>query len=541
MANEVSIIITAKDHASEALGNVQSKAEGLSSTLTRMRAPALAVVGAVGLMGGASIKAASSLNEQRAAMEQVFKGSAGIVHAFAKDQADAYNVSQRAAFQYTAQLGSIFKSSGLAEDAAAGMSVEMVKLAADLASFKDISFEEALEKIRSGLVGESEPLRTVGVLLSAAEVEAKALEMGLGGANRELTEGEKVMARAAIITDQLADAQGDVERTAGSVANQMRDVGQKSEDLGATWGSVLLPISRALLTVVTDIITWFQNLPSSVQTAIVVTAGIAAAFAAVVLVLGPLIGMFAALIPIAAGLGIGMGALAAIFLAVPLAIAAVIAIGVLLYKNWDTIKEKAGQLKDFIVDAFTSLPGAITGPLEVLAKLLIAPFLPVKAVIDGIIAAKNRLTGDDNSAVKLAGKLDLSKFGSGLEEYEDGGWVPGPAGQPRMAVVHGGEYVIPEGGRFDDQFVDTRGVEDRRPMHEQLRLATGLGEDELADALMRLGGGVYGGMSWGGSTINRNIGTLIIQGGDQQSVMAGLEQADQSLLRQLRQTFAMGR
>ena len=102
------------------------------------------------------------------------------------------------------------------------MSVKLTRLADDASSFYNVPLETALEKIRSGLVGEAEPLRAFGVLLSEANMKSAALSLGLKPVAGEFTEQEKVMARVKLITEGLSKAQGDHERTMGSYANQIR-------------------------------------------------------------------------------------------------------------------------------------------------------------------------------------------------------------------------------------------------------------------------------------------------------------------------------
>src|SRR3546814_5185749 len=85
--------------------------------------------------------------------------------------------------------------------AATELSKNMTLLTQDLASFKNLSNDVAQQKIFSGLIGEAEPLRSVGVLLSAQATEAKAAAMGLEQVNGQYTEGAKVQARAALIME----------------------------------------------------------------------------------------------------------------------------------------------------------------------------------------------------------------------------------------------------------------------------------------------------------------------------------------------------
>ena len=156
-------------------------------------------------------------------------------------------ISERAALEAAGNFGTLFDAMGMGSAATLQMSEEMTQLAVDLASFNNISIDEALTKLRSGLVGEAEPLRTVGVLISAAAVDAKALEMGMTRTNGVFTEAQKVQARYALILDQTASAQGDYGRTADGYANSQRKLDAAMENLSATIGTMLLPYMTKLV------------------------------------------------------------------------------------------------------------------------------------------------------------------------------------------------------------------------------------------------------------------------------------------------------
>jgi len=214
----------------------------------------------------AIVEAASSQEEALNAMRVTFGAAADSVEDFAFRGADAFNVSQTAALSYTATLGGILQASGLVQQAAADMSIELVKRAADLASLKDLEIPDALEKIRAGLVGEVEPLRTVGVLLSEAVVQQEAYTSGIAEVGEKLTDAQKVQARYNIIMEQTAVAQGDVANTAGSVANQERGLRQTWEDNAATLGKRLQPAIAELQRAIIDLIPVLTLLAEKVAT-----------------------------------------------------------------------------------------------------------------------------------------------------------------------------------------------------------------------------------------------------------------------------------
>ena len=122
----------------------------------------------------------------------------------------------------------------------------MVQLSADLGSFNNLGTEEVLTKIRAGLVGEVEPLRTLGVQLSAATVEQEAYTSGLATLGAELTEGQKIQARYQLILAQTATAQGDFARTSDGVANSTKIVQAELADAAADIGTAFLPAVMAV-------------------------------------------------------------------------------------------------------------------------------------------------------------------------------------------------------------------------------------------------------------------------------------------------------
>lgn len=265
-----------RSYGREFAQNVAKSLNNLGNTLTM--GVTLPIIAAM----GKAMHAASALEEQQAGVEQTFKSSSEAIKEFGKNSAESYGLATSEAYKYASSLGGIFKASGLAEKAASEMSVSVLKLGADLASFKDIGVDDALLKLRAGLVGEIEPLRQVGVLLSEAAVKAKATQLGFKFVSGELSENQKVMARYAVIMDQLGDAHGDFKRTQDSVANQTRIVKAEFENLSADLGKELLPIGRDLLKMMRDWMRSFNELDDGTKS-LVIKLGLVAAAAGPIL------------------------------------------------------------------------------------------------------------------------------------------------------------------------------------------------------------------------------------------------------------------
>jgi hypothetical protein len=201
---------------------------------------------------GDAVGLASDLAEQQGKVDVVFGRSAGAVREWAETTATGIGMSERKALEATGTLGALFSAMHITGDAAADMSIDLVTLAADLGSFYNVAEDDALLALRSGLVGETEPMRRFGVLLNAAAVEAKALELGLAATKGEITEQMKVTARLAIIQEQTTVAQGNFADTSDGLANVTKSVNAQLEDLQANIGERVLPIVRDLAIVLRD-------------------------------------------------------------------------------------------------------------------------------------------------------------------------------------------------------------------------------------------------------------------------------------------------
>ena len=204
--------------------------------------------------GRQTVQAAIDAQEMESAFDVVFGNMSDSVRQWAETTGNALGRStqeiQRGALAFQELFGKALEPSQAAE-----LSKQFAVLTQDLASFKNLSNEVAQQKLFSGLVGEAEPLRAVGVFLSEAAVQAKAAELGLSGVNNELTDQEKIVARAAIIQEQLAQASGDVERTSGSAANQIKTYNAAVEELQVAIGTKLLPTLTPLITQTANIVT----------------------------------------------------------------------------------------------------------------------------------------------------------------------------------------------------------------------------------------------------------------------------------------------
>lgn len=143
---------------------------------------------------------------------------------------------------------------GVAANNAYTMSKGLTQLSYDLASFFNISNDEAFEKVRSGLAGEIEPLRALGYDLTNARLQQEAYNMGLSGQVSKMTQAEKAMLRYKAIMSQVSWAHGDLAKTAASPANQIRILKSQMQTAAQAIGNVFLPMLKAIIPVAVAVV-----------------------------------------------------------------------------------------------------------------------------------------------------------------------------------------------------------------------------------------------------------------------------------------------
>lgn len=280
MAKKIEVQIVGDTRGlSRAFNDASSKTNKFGSSFAKLGSMAAVGLAGVGvgaaLAGKKMIEMASDAAEVQSKMEVVFgKQLPGLTKQIDKFSA-ATGTSRFEMREQAADMGALLEPLVGTKKRAAEMSLQFTKLATDLGSFNNVPTADALLAIRSGLVGEAEPLRRFGVLLNEAAVKQEALRLGLVKGKEELTEQQKVQARASLIMQQTSLAQGDATRTAGSMANQMKALRTNVSDAATSLGVALLPTAL-------KVVQWFNaNWPTILRVSQQVFAGIGRAIDAV--------------------------------------------------------------------------------------------------------------------------------------------------------------------------------------------------------------------------------------------------------------------
>lgn len=208
--------------------------------------------------GKKCIELGSDLTEVQNVVDVTFPTINKRINEFAKNAASKFGLSETMAKRYSGTLGSMAEAFGFSEKAAADMATTLTGLAGDVASFYNISQDEAYTKLKSVFTGETESLKELGVVMTQAALDQYALANGFGKTTQKMTEAEKVSLRYAFVQDQLANATGDFARTSDSWANQVRILSLQFDSLRATIGQGLINVFAPLLKLINRVISRLQ-------------------------------------------------------------------------------------------------------------------------------------------------------------------------------------------------------------------------------------------------------------------------------------------
>lgn len=237
------------DRTADNLSGMDKKGSGVVGMLGKMATAVggALVVGKLANFLGDAVEAASNLNESLSKSSVVFGEYSKDIEEFGDTAAESMGQSKQQAIEAAATYGNLFVSMGMTSEASADMSMSLVKLASDLASFNNTSVDDALLALRSGLTGETEPLKRFNVFLNEAVLKAEALKSGLTTSKGPLDAAARAQAAYNQIFAQTATAQGDFANTADGVANQSKTLTARWADMKAQLGEKLLPVVQKLM------------------------------------------------------------------------------------------------------------------------------------------------------------------------------------------------------------------------------------------------------------------------------------------------------
>ena len=250
------------DQADQTAEDIKESFSGSFSTVAKKAAIAFAAAFSVKKLidfGSECLNLGSDLQEVQNVVDVTFPSMTRQVEEFAGKAATSFGLSETMAKQFVGTFGAMAKAFGFSEEAAYDMSAALTGLAGDVASFYNITQEEAYTKLKSVFTGETESLKDLGIVMTQTALDSYALANGFGKTTARMTEAEKVALRYRFVQEQLTGAAGDFMRTSDGWANQVRVLKLQFDSLKAAIGqgliNVLTPVIKAINTLVGRLMT----------------------------------------------------------------------------------------------------------------------------------------------------------------------------------------------------------------------------------------------------------------------------------------------
>ena len=227
------------------LGGIQN----LAKKTGKMLAGAFAVKGLTSFAKDC-IELGSNLTEVQNVVDVVFPTMNKKVNEFAQNAASTFGLSETMAKKFTGTFGAMANAFGFSEKESYKMSTALTGLAGDVASFYNISQDEAFTKLKSVFSGETETLKDLGIVMTQTALDQYAMANGFGKTTSAMTEQEKVALRYAFVQQQLQNATGDFSRTSDQWANQIRILSLQFDSLKASIGQGLINLFLPIVKVI---------------------------------------------------------------------------------------------------------------------------------------------------------------------------------------------------------------------------------------------------------------------------------------------------
>lgn len=280
-------LVTGFSNTTKSIKSTRSGFRGLASTIGKFYATYWMIMRAVGKLGSA-VDLASQLTEVQNVVDTTFGNMTSKVDEFTKTSIQDFGMSELTAKQISSRFQALGTSVGISSqqvangtavtnkaltsqantlykttDSMADMSLNLTKLAADMASFYDVDQADVAKSLQSIFTGTIAPLRRYGLDLTQATLSEWAMKNGLDANIKSMTQAEKVLLRYNYVMANTQAAQGDFAKTANTWANSIRVLKQEFQAWGSIIGSVIInalkPFVQALNKVMLKVISFTRT------------------------------------------------------------------------------------------------------------------------------------------------------------------------------------------------------------------------------------------------------------------------------------------
>ncbi len=224
--------------AEKNVGGLEGK---LNKLATAGALAGLALAGAFAKISIDSIKLAGDVEEMESKFNAVFKETAPEAKRELEAFGDEVNRSSVELQEMASSVQDTFVPLGFARDEAKDLSIELTKLAVDVASFNNKLEVDVMRDFQSALVGNTETVRKYGIVITQDAISQELLNMGILGGAKAATAEQKALASLNLILAGTTDAHGDAAKTADSFVNSLKGIDANIKDLKIAWGNALMP------------------------------------------------------------------------------------------------------------------------------------------------------------------------------------------------------------------------------------------------------------------------------------------------------------
>lgn len=353
------------DKIRQARGNLDKFSQKLKQSGTTLKEwgakAAIGVVTPLVLMGNYLTNVAKDAAETRSKFDTVFKSMTANANTAADNLAKNYGLSGAAARQLMGDTGDLLTGFGFTQKSALNLSSRVNELAVDLASFTNYSggAEGASHALNSALLGERDALKSLGIAISEDNVKKEVALLIAQGRHFATMRQAKAEATLSLAIKQSKNAIGDFARTQSSLANQERVLAARTADAAEKFGKLLIPIKLFVVTYVGKLLTWLSGLSGNTRKWVLGIGGAILAIGSLLVVLGSL----AVILPIVAS---GAALLLSPFLLIPAAIAAIVAGGVYLYRNFSLVRKVVDAVAHAITVVFNAAVENVSRAVELI-------------------------------------------------------------------------------------------------------------------------------------------------------------------------------
>lgn len=350
------------DQTAEKIGKIGKKATLLSV--------------AIGGAFAKGIEGASDLSENLNKTQVAFGKYSKKVEEFSETSIDQFGISQNMALETASLYGDMGTAMGLTKEEASDMAISLTGLSGDLASFKNISQDQAMNALKGIFTGETESLKSLGIVMNQTTLDQYALANGFGKTTKDMTEQEKVMLRYSFVMDATKNAQGDYARTSDGMANAVRTLKGHIEQLMTSFGKLVLPYIEKAIGFITEIIKKIEGLSDKTKGVIAIVLGVVSAIGPLLVGISGVMKFTSKLLPIVQKISVFAKLTQVGLLGIIGVVVGVIAILVALYVRNESIRESLQKLIENVLPILQSAWNSIVS----LFQNVVIPIL--KAVWD---------------------------------------------------------------------------------------------------------------------------------------------------------------